>query len=178
VRQAPARSVRDGGAGFTLIEVMVVVVIIAVLSSMLVISAMPNEAALAHKEARRLAVLLELASAEARASGQSIAWSPERDGYSFWQRSDDGDWARFPDSSVYRRRSFGGQTELREVLVDDRVLPEGDRINLAPYGTRSLIAATITGGNARITLRGGVLGRISLQRDSDRTVEGARLHPG
>jgi type II secretion system protein H len=179
-----ARAIDRRESGFTLIEVMVVVVIIAVLSSILVISAMPGGAALAEKEARRLAALLELASAEARTSGQGIAWSPERDGYSFWQRSDDGDWARFPDTSVYRRRSFDGRTELGEVLVDDRVLPEGERINMAPYGTRSLIAATITGGNARITLRGGVLGRISLQRDSDRAVDsarpnaGPRLHPG
>ena len=176
--QAPVRSMRNCGAGFTLIEIMVVVVMIAVLSSILVIAVMPGEAALADKEARRLAALLELASAEARVSGQGIAWSPERDGYSFWQKSDDGDWARFPDSSVYRRRLFGGETELREVRVDDRALPEGERINMAPYGTRSLIEATITGGNARITLRGGVLGRISLQRDSDRTVEGARPDPG
>ena len=85
-RALPAR-----GSGFTLIEVMVVAVIIAVLSSMLVLVAMPGDAALADKEARRLAALLELASAEARASGQSIAWAPERDGYSFWQRSDDGE---------------------------------------------------------------------------------------
>ena len=41
--------------GFTLIEVMVVVVIIAVLSSMLVIVAMPGDAAQVDKEARRLA---------------------------------------------------------------------------------------------------------------------------
>ena len=178
MRQAPARSMRGKGGGFTLIEIMVVVVMIAVLSSILVIAIMPGDAALADKEARRLATLLELASAEARASGQGIAWSPERDGYSFWQRSDDGEWARFPDTSIYRRRWFDGQTELREVRIDDRELPDGDRINMAPYGTRSLIEATIAGGDARITLRGGVLGRISLQRDSDRTVESARPNPG
>ena len=178
-RALPARI-----GGFTLIEVMVVVVIIAVLSSMIVIVAMPGDAAQVDKEARRLAALLELASAEARASGQGIGWSTESDGYSFWQKSDDGEWARFPDTSVYRHRSFAGRAEFREVLFDGRALPQGDRITLSPYGSRGLIEVTIGGGNARITLRGGVLGRISLQRDSEgradsgRPVAGPRLHPG
>jgi len=173
--------------GFTLIEVMVVVVIIAALSSMVVINAMPGDAAQVDREARRLAALLELASAEARAGGQSIAWSQESDGYSFWQRSDDGEWTRFSDASVYRRRSFLGRAGFREVRLDARVLPQGDLVTLSAYGTRGLIEATIGSGNARITLRGDVLGRIWLQRDSDesdgraadgRPVAGTRLHPG
>jgi general secretion pathway protein H len=170
--------------GFTLIEVMVVVVIIAVLSAMLVFMAMPGDAELADKEARRLAALLELASAETRASGESIAWSSEGDGYSFWQRSYDGEWTRFPETSIFRQRSFGGRAELRAVFVDARLLPQGDRITMSPYGTRGLIEATIAGGNAQITLRGGILGRISLQRGSDakidngRSMAGPRLYAG
>ncbi len=173
-----------GEGGFTLIEVMVVVVIIAVLSSMLVIVALPGDAELADQEARRLATLLELASAEARASGESIAWSPEEDGYSFWQRSDDGEWVRFPESSVYRQRSFGGRVELRGVLIDARALPQGERITMSPHGTRGVIEATIAGGNAQVILRGGVLGRILLQRGSDgKAASGLpaaepRLYPG
>lgn len=157
--------------GFTLIEIMVVVAIIAVLSSMLVIVAVPNESALAEMEARRLASLLELAVAEARASGKSIAWSPEDGRYSFWQMSDDGQWTRFPDSSIYRQRTFSGQIEFRQVLVDARELAPGDRIILSPYGAHGLIEATIGGGNAQFILRGNVLGRISLQRVSDSTTD-------
>ena len=178
-RAVPARN-----SGFTLIEIMVVVVIIAVLSSMLVIAAIPGDAAQADKEARRLAALLELASAEARASGQSIAWSPEGDGYSFWQKADDGEWTPFPDTSVYRHRSFDGRAAFGEILLDARVLPQGERITMSPFGTRGLIEATIAGGNTQITLRGGVLGRISLQRgndgksDSGRPAARGRLHAG
>ena len=163
---------------------MVVVVIIAVLSSMLVVVAMPGDAELADRDARRLAALLELAYAEARASGQSIAWSPESNGYSFWQRTEDGDWNRFPETSVYRRRAFSGQTEFRTVFVDARELPQGERVTISPYGARGLIETTIAGGNAQFILRGGVLGRISLQRGFDGKtgaglpVSDRRLHPG
>ncbi len=175
---------RRADRGFTLIEVMVVVVLIAVLSSMLVLVAMPGNAAMADVEAKRLAALLELASTETRASGQVIAWSSEGNGYSFWQLSDDGEWTRFPDTSIYRRRSFGGGVELRGVLVDARILPQGQRITISPYGTRSLVEATIAAGNAQVILRGGVLGRITLQRVSDgqagggQRAAGTRLYPG
>jgi type II secretion system protein H len=153
-----------------LIEVMVVVVLIAVLSSMVVLATLPNEGAQAEREARRLASLLELSLAEARASGRTIAWSPEGGGYSFWQRSGEGEWTRYPDTSIYRQRVFGGNTEFRRVLVDARELAPGDRVILSPYGSRGLIEATIAGGQAQFILRGGVVGRISLQRIQDQAL--------
>lgn len=152
------------GSGFTLVEIIVVLFIVGVLCSALVVVALPGDAALADKEARRLAALLELALAETRAGGQAIAWSPEGNGYSFLQRAADGEWTRFPDTSVYRHRSFAGKTQIREVLIDSQVLPEGGRIMLSQYGFHSPFQATMSGGEARVILRGGVLGRISLQR--------------
>lgn len=157
--------------GFTLIEVMVAVVIVAVLASIVVVNAMPDDAALARREGRRLAALLELAFAEARASGQSLAWLPEGNGYSFWRRNEDGEWGRFPESSVYRPRSIGASAEIRNVMVDARVLPPGERVELSPYGGGGAIEATIVGGDARITLRGNVLGHVSLHNNSGQRSE-------
>ena len=176
----PVASARRGKRGFTLIEVIIAVAVAAVLSSMLLLAAMPTDASRAHEEARRLAALLELASTEARAAGQSLAWSPERGGYAFWQRGADGEWARFPDTSIFRPRLFSGQTAFGAVLADARELPPGERIEFPAYGSQPLIEATIAGGNARFTLRGGILGRISLQRTADgsRSDAGARLHAG
>lgn len=175
----PAQPGTGRQRGYTLIEVMVVVVVIAALSSMVVLSTMPNDGAQAENEARRLATLLELSMAEARASGRTIAWSAETDGYSFWQASEDGEWTRYPDTSIYRQRVFGGRTEFRQVLVDARELAPGDRVILSPYGSRGLIEATIAGGNSRFILRGGVVGRMSLQRIQDQAVDaGPRLHAG
>jgi general secretion pathway protein H len=175
---------RGGEGGFTLIEVMVVVVIMAVLSSMVAILTMPGDDVIADREARRLAALLELALAEARASGQSIAWSPEGGGYSFWRRDQDGEWVRFPGTSVYRPRSLDGQATLRRVFVDAHELAQGGRAVLSPYGGSGIIEATISCGDSQITIRGNVLGRMSLQRSSDRKADDGRsatnlrLHAG
>lgn len=169
--QEAARPVPAQVRGFTLIEILVVVLIIAVLSSLLVIAASPNEGALAEMEARRLASLLELGLAEARVSGRSMAWSQEDDRYSFWYLSDDGEWTLFPDTSIFRQRTLSEQTAFQQVLVDAREQPAGNRIILAPYGTRGLIEVTLAGGNARFLIRGGIVGRISLQRISDPKVD-------
>ncbi len=63
-------------AGFTLIELMVVVALIAVASAAVSLALRdPSETRLEH-EGARLAALLESARAEARASGLSVRWLP------------------------------------------------------------------------------------------------------
>jgi general secretion pathway protein H len=172
------------GAGFTLIEILVAMAVIGVLSAMLLFVAAPGEATLARQEARRLAALLELALAEARANGQSIAWSPVPGGYAFWRKAGDGEWVGFPDDSPYRRRSLPANTLLQEVLVDAQPLRTGERIVLSPYGLSGAIQATVAGGGASVTLRGGPLRRISLvpdlhaRTDARRNVEMPRIHAG
>jgi type II secretion system protein H len=139
--------------GFSLIELMVVVCMLAVLSLVFAIGVMPGEGAAAEKEARRLAALLELAAAEARASGEPLAWTPERGGYSFWRKGEDGEWLRFPESSPYRRRAF-----------EAKVSVEGAAAMLLPHGLQAPLEASISGGNTQFIIRSGALGRVSLQR--------------
>ena len=170
-------------AGFTLIEILVTMVVAAVLSAMLVIVASPSAATQARTEGRRLAALIELALAEARASGQSIAWSPVAGGYAFFRRAEDGGWVAFADDSVYRRRSLPDGVLLRDVTVEAHPLREGERIVMSPYGLAGAIAATVAAGDAGFTLRGGPLGRVSLvpvdARDDARTqAERPRIHAG
>ncbi len=115
-------------AGFTLIEVLVVLAIMAVVAATVVVMALPGDAEAARTDARRLAALLEAAMREARASGSSIAWSAERQGYAFWQRGEDGDWVLYPRTSLYRSRALAGRTEVARVRLDGRDLAPGERV--------------------------------------------------
>lgn len=177
------RALRSRQSGFTLIEVLVVVAIIAAASAILVFAASPSDATRARTEARRLATLLELAIAEARAGGQSIAWSPVPEGYAFYRRADDGEWKEFEADSAYRRRTLPEGVTLRDVAVDSRALREGERIVMTPYGLAGAIVATIAASNTSFTLRGGPLGRVSLVpaeagEDARTETERPRLHAG
>lgn len=72
-----ARSCRSGG--FTLIELMIVVAMIAIASVAITVALPDPQAAQLEREAERLAALLESGRAEARASGLSVSWAPVSD---------------------------------------------------------------------------------------------------
>jgi general secretion pathway protein H len=66
--------VRSRNTGFTLIELMVVVLLIAIASAVASLSLRDPAATRLEQEAARLAALFESARAEARASGIAVRW--------------------------------------------------------------------------------------------------------
>ena len=66
--------------GFTLIEMLIVVVIVGVLSVSVALSVAPDERRAATAESERLALLLEAALSEAQSGRRQIAWSAHGDG--------------------------------------------------------------------------------------------------
>jgi general secretion pathway protein H len=69
--------------GFTLMELMVVVAIIAIASAG-VMFAIPDASTTAlERDAQRLAALLDSARAQSRASGLAVTWKPTDEGFEF-----------------------------------------------------------------------------------------------
>jgi general secretion pathway protein H len=62
--------------GFTLMELLIVIAIVAVAVGVMSLSLRGGRAAKLEEEAARLATLLEMARAEARASGAAVRWTP------------------------------------------------------------------------------------------------------
>lgn len=71
----PARR-RGRGSGFTLLELMIVVALIAIASSVASLALRDPASARLEREATRLAALLESARAESRVLGTAVLWLP------------------------------------------------------------------------------------------------------
>jgi general secretion pathway protein H len=69
--------------GFTLIELMVVVTIIAIASAGVVFALRDSASTRLEREASRLAALLESARAQSRSTGQAVRWQPVEGGFRF-----------------------------------------------------------------------------------------------
>ena len=135
--------------GFTLIELMVVLVIIGIASAAISLSIKPDPLHLLRKDAERLSQLLQVAQAEARADGRPITWRADAKGFGFNRRSDDG-------SAV---DTFQGDSPLRPRLWQSTPM----HITLEPRQTLVLDAEWIN-PPLRVVLSDGQH-RLGLQRD-------------
>jgi general secretion pathway protein H len=108
-REAPRRLRTRREAGFTLLEMLVVLVIAGLLVSLASLQLTRNPRTDLNEEAQRLALLFESAGDEAQVRARPIAWLPLEGGFRFDIRTDDG-WRPLRDDLLRERQWEGGVT--------------------------------------------------------------------
>jgi len=76
-------SVPGNNAGFTLLELLVVVAIVAIASAGVAFALRDASGAALERDAQRLAALLESARAQSRLTGRAVRWLPTAEGFRF-----------------------------------------------------------------------------------------------
>ncbi|WP_069787621.1 type II secretion system minor pseudopilin GspH [Pseudomonas salomonii] len=110
---------KDNQRGFTLMELMVVLVIIGIASAAISLSIKPDPLQLLRKDANQVAQRLQIAQAEARADGRPITWQADNKGFHFSRRNESGHgWDHFVNDPQLRPRAW--ETPSMSVRVTPR----------------------------------------------------------
>ncbi|WP_394365166.1 GspH/FimT family pseudopilin [Paraburkholderia kirstenboschensis] len=147
---------RRHAAGFTLLEMMVVLVIAGLLVSLTALTMTRNPRTDLNEEAQRLALLFESAGDEAQVRARPIAWQPLDGGFRFDMRTEDG-WRPLRDDLLKPRQWEGGVTgvtidypgsssQASRVVFGTEAIDVPVRITLFSAAGRATIVGT---GNGR-----------------------------
>ena len=146
--------------GFTLLELLVVLLIMGLFAGLVAAISHPDERALLRVEAERLAQLLDLAAVEARLSGSPIAWTAEASRYRFWRWRDDAGWSEARDDSL-RARSLPPGMAISELRIEAARPPGGMRIEFDPHGALAY-DFQMSLGAARYSVAASPLGEVRI----------------
>jgi general secretion pathway protein H len=101
----PATRAQRKVSGFTLVELLVVMVIIGITLGLASLNAIPSPRQDLQKEAQRIALLLQLARDEAIVRNQLVTFEANADRYHFLVRNEKG-WSSVANDDLLRERAF------------------------------------------------------------------------
>lgn len=161
---APPSASRFAARGFTLIEVMVVVIIIGITAALVVVNFARDDRRVLADEAQRLGLLLEHAHDEAVASSQMLAWAADAKGYRFAVASGPDAWTELSEDEIFHPRewgrgvSFGGVRSMRDASSQEWAA----RLDFSPSGFNAPFEMRLAMGSSYALIAGDPLGRVAV----------------
>lgn len=137
-------------SGFTLLELLVVLVIVGIMLGAVSFNAMPDERQRLENDARRIALLLQLAREEAIVRNLPVAFEADQFGYHFMVR-EDRLWTPLKDD-LLRQRSF--QLSPVQLMIEPQVSEDTATVRIIfgrePVDKPFILTMKSTGATARI----------------------------
>lgn len=143
---AALAAARTRNAGFTLLEVLVVVFLIGIVLTLAVLSVGHNEDRVLKDEARRLAALLDLARQESIVESLEMALAIDDRAYSF-QMFDGQSWLPVEDDPILRPRELPEEMELEVEIEGQLVEMMKKAADAAAAAEKNKAANAATSGN-------------------------------
>lgn len=157
-RGIPPRSTR----GFTLLEILVVLVVVGVSLALVSVNFLPDDRRVLRDSGERIAAILEQAQDEALMTGGSIAWSATDYSYRFWKLDPDHNWVDASADEWLQERLFEPGVRVSELRIDDKPAKIDTRIVLSASGHGVPFRLVLALRAERLGISGDALGRITL----------------
>jgi general secretion pathway protein H len=151
-------SARGVSKGFTLMELLVVLLIMGLFAGLVGTLARPDERTVLRFEADRLAQLLNLAAEEARLTGKNMAWTADVARYGFWRWSEAAGWSEVHEDPL-RPRSLRPGLAISDLRVEAMRTEGGLRLEFNAHAAQAY-DFQISLGHERFIVAGSPLGEV------------------
>ena len=149
--------------GFTLIEILVVVALVAITAGIAVIAWDGDDRGTVAREAKRFAGAIEHASAIAQSHAETLGVSAEGSGWRFWRRSAEArHWLPVTDDDVLVAHAVPAGMAVSPQSLAGRPLPPDAIVPLRPTGHNDPFTFVVSGRSARVVLAADPLNRVSV----------------
>ncbi len=160
-----------GKHGFSLIELLVVLMIMGLLVTLVTVTARPDDRAVLRLESDRLAELFALAISESELAGKSLAWTSDGRSYRFWRKSGEAGWQETGNEEPLRGRPLPQDMQVADFRVD-AAQPEGKpRIEFGPYAPPQAFILVLALGSERCTITMSPTGDLKVYSGGEATHE-------
>ncbi|QOY94761.1 GspH/FimT family pseudopilin [Massilia sp. UMI-21] len=149
-------------AGFTLVELLVVMVIIGITLGLASLNAIPSPRQDLQQEAQRIALLLQLARDEAIVRNRLVAFEANPERYRFVVRNDTG-WEAVTRDDLLRERTFRGaplQLVLQPTMSSD---PGNVRITFGREPVDKPFVLTLASRGNAVAIRADGIGHFTVE---------------
>lgn len=155
-------------AGFTLIEILVVIVVLGIAAAAASIAFSNDDAGAATREARRFAGAIEHAAARAQVRAETLGVSAEGAGWRFWRRDPErGTWQPLADDDVLAPRALPASMQLRATRFAGAPVPAESILPLRPSGRNDPLAFALAASTVTIEVAADPLNRVAWTRLPD-----------
>jgi general secretion pathway protein H len=148
--------------GFTLIEILVVVAILAIGAGVALATRDGDERGALAREARRFAGAVEYASDRARVRRETLGVSADGAQWRFWSRSGDGRWSALSGDAELQSRSLPPPLRVQALTYAGRPVAVEAIVPLRPSGRNEPFAFAFSGDNLQAVVTADPLTRVSV----------------